>query len=216
MIDVALKSSGFSVPIAILQYGAKHDFSGFFVGTSNSLSSAVATRYASALFDLATEAGSVDAVAQDLNRFAALISSNPDLARVIKSPVFGRDEQRLAVEQVLKRAGISGLAANFLRLLAVKRRLTGVQAMIAAYTARVNKARGIVQAEIRVAEKPSPQILDEITASLRDVAKSQIAVSLKIDPALIGGIIVKIGSRMVDASLRNQLNSLRLKMKEAR
>ncbi len=88
--------------------------------------------------------------------------------------------------------------------------------MIRAYREQVREAKGIVRAEVRVAEKPSDAIIEEIKGSLRDVAKTEVEIDLHVDPALIGGIVVKMGSRMVDASLRTKLNNIRLAMREAR
>lgn len=177
--------------------------------------SGVAGRFASALLGLAEETRCVDAVARDLDRFAGLIAASPDLARLVKSPVFTAEEQLRAVGAILEAAGIGGLAANFLKLVAAKRRLFAVGDMIGAFKALVAAKRGITRAEVTVAEQPSPAMLDDIKAALRGVAGGEVAVDLKVDPAIVGGIIVQLGSRMVDASLRHKLNAIRLAMKEA-
>lgn len=176
----------------------------------------VAGRYASALFELSRDERQIDAVLDALDRFDALIKESPDLARLVRSPVFSGDEQKAAIGAVLDRAGISGLGANFIKLAAENRRLFALPGMIRAFRALVQESRGIVRAEVRVAEKPSDAVLEEIKASLRDVAKAEIDVDLQVDPSLIGGLIVKMGSRMVDASLRTKLNGIRLAMREAR
>jgi F-type H+-transporting ATPase subunit delta len=88
--------------------------------------------------------------------------------------------------------------------------------MIRAYRELVAKARGIVRAQVTVAEAPSDRIREDIRAALRDVAKSEVDVDIRVDPALIGGLVVKMGSRMIDASLRTKLNSIRLAMREVR
>lgn len=178
--------------------------------------SGVAGRYASALFDLAQDSNAVDAVLADLGRFEDMLRDSADLDRLVRSPVFSAEEQTRAVGAVLDRAGISGLAANFIRLVASKRRLFALPAMIRAYRELVAQARGIIRAEVRVAEQPSPRLADEIRAALRDVAKSDVDVDIKVDPALIGGLVVRMGSRMIDASLRTKLNSIRLAMRGAR
>ncbi|MBB4019092.1 F-type H+-transporting ATPase subunit delta [Chelatococcus caeni] len=174
----------------------------------------VAGRYASALFDLAKEAGSLDAVESDLKRFNALVAESPDLARLVTSPAFGAEEQERGVAAVLAKAGIGGLAANFIRLVASKRRLFAVRDMVRAYSALVAREKGIVHAEVTLAEAPSQKALDEIKAAVKAVAGGEIALDVKIDPAILGGLIVKLGSRMVDASLRYKLNSIRFAMKE--
>ena len=180
------------------------------------LLSGVAARYAAALFDLAREQNAVDAVGRDLEGFDALVRESPDLTRLLRNPVFTADEQTRAIDAILTRAGISGLTGNFIRLVASKRRLFALQDMIRAYRELVADAKGIVRAQVTLAEPASERVMSEITAALREVAKAEVAVSVKIDPNLIGGLVVKMGSRMVDASVRTKLNSIRLAMKEAR
>ena len=180
------------------------------------LLSGVALRYATALFDLAREANAVDAIAADLGRFNELIQGSEDLQRLIRNPIFTAEEQSAAVGAILDRAGISGLAGNFIRLVASKRRLFALPDMIRAYQDLVADAKGIVRAQVVLAEAPSDAMMNEIKAALRDVAKADVALDVKIDPSLIGGLIVKMGSRMVDASVRTKLNSIRLAMKEVR
>lgn len=176
--------------------------------------SGVAGRYATALFELATEAKTVDAVATDLDSFSAMIAESADLQRLIGSPAFSAQDQVAAVNALLAKAGIAGLAANFISLVASKRRLFALPGMIRAYRAKVAEAKGIVSAEVTLAEEPSAAQLKDITATLKDVAGQDVALSVKIDPAIIGGLVVKMGSRMVDASLKTKLNSIRLAMKE--
>jgi F-type H+-transporting ATPase subunit delta len=177
----------------------------------------VAGRYASALFDLAKEERAVDAVASDLDRVSGLIDESADLKRLVMSPVFTAEQQEAAIATVLDRAGLGGgLAGRFVRLVAQKRRLFALPDMIRAFRALVAESKGIVRAEVRLAERPSDAVLEEIRASLRDVARAEVDLDVKVDPSLIGGLVVKMGSRMVDASLRTKLNSIRLAMREAR
>ena len=176
----------------------------------------VAGRYASALFELARDERSLDGVAADLDAFDAMIRESADLARLVRSPAFTAEVQTRAVEAVLAKAGMGGLAANFIKLVASNRRLFALPGMISAFRALVQQSKGIVRAEVRLAEQPSEAVIEEIKSSLRDVAKSDVDLDLRIDPSLIGGIVVKLGSRMVDASLRTKLNSIRLAMLSAR
>lgn len=178
--------------------------------------SGVAGRYASALFELAQDQNAVDAVEADLRQVEALAAESEDLRRLLKSPVYTADEQKAAMGAVLDRVGIGGLAGNFVRLVASKRRLFLLLPMIKAYKALVAQAKGIVPAEVRLAEAPSEALLEEIRATVRDLAKSEVSLDVKVDPALIGGLVVKVGSRMIDASLRTKLNAIRLSLKEAR
>ena len=177
--------------------------------------SGMAGRYASALFSLAQEKGATDEVGSNLQAFAALMAESDDLRRLVKSPVFSAEDQVKALGALLARAGIGGLAANFLKLVASKRRLFAVPDMIAGYGDLVDTARGVTRAVVTVAEP----LGDMQTAALRD-ALAQVSggksvdVAIKIDPSIIGGLVVKLGSRMVDASLKTKLNSIRTRMKE--
>jgi F-type H+-transporting ATPase subunit delta len=179
--------------------------------------SGMAGRYATALFELALEAKALDQVKADLDAFDKLMSENADLARLVRSPVFGADEQLKALSAILDNAGISGLTANFLRVITTNRRLSAVRDMIRAYRALVARHRGEVTAQVTVAEPLS----DKNYAALKDALTSvtggkDIDFDVKVDPAIIGGLIVKVGSRMVDTSLRTKLNTIKLAMKEAR
>ncbi|TCR70362.1 ATP synthase F1 subcomplex delta subunit [Bosea sp. BK604] len=176
--------------------------------------SGVAGRYATALFELASEANAIDAVSADLNSFSAMIDESADLKRLIESPAFSAEEQVAAIKALLSAAGISGIAGNFIGFVASKRRLFALPGMIAGFRALVAEAKGIVSAQVTVAEEPSAKRLEEIRATLKDVAGTDVDVAIKVDPAIIGGLVVKMGSRMVDASLKTKLNSIRLAMKE--
>jgi F-type H+-transporting ATPase subunit delta len=178
--------------------------------------SGVAGRYALALFELARDENALDTVMADLDTFERLLRESPDLQRLVKSPVFSAEEQLAAIGAVLDRAGIKGLAANLIRFTATKRRLFALPGMISAYRAQLARHKGIVPAEVSLAEQPSPRVLDDIKSALREMTSKDVDVTVKIDPALIGGLVVKVGSRMIDASLRTKLNHIRLAMKEAR
>ncbi len=177
----------------------------------------MAGRYASALFELAREARALDAVKADLEKFDALMAGNADLERLVKSPVFGADDKLKALSAILDKAGITGLAANFLRVLTTNRRLAAVRDVIRGYRALVARHRGEISAQVTVAEKLSDKNLEALKDALKSkTAGKEIDLDVKIDPAIIGGLIVKVGSRMVDSSLRTKLNSIKLAMKEAR
>jgi F-type H+-transporting ATPase subunit delta len=176
----------------------------------------VAARYASALFELARDERDIDGVAASLDQFGAMLNESADLRRFVRSPVFTGVEQEAAIVALLEKSGIGGIGGNFIRLAAANRRLFALPDMIRAFRTLVRESKGIVRAEVTVAERPSDAVVEEIKASLRDVARSEIDLDLKIDPSLIGGLVVKIGSRMVDASLRTKLNGIRLAMREAR
>lgn len=175
-----------------------------------------AGRYANALFDLAQEQNAVDPVLSDLGRFEAMIGESEDLRRLVRSPVFSSDEQLSAISALLDRAGISGVAGNFLKLVAKNRRLFAVEGMIRAFRAIVARERGELSAEVTVAEPLSEARLAEVRETLRQVTSKDVKIDVKVDPKIIGGIIVQLGSRMVDASVRTKLSAIQHAMKEVR
>ena len=178
--------------------------------------SGVAGRYARALFELALDAKSVDAVKADIETFDAMISESPDLHRLVRSPVFGAEEQSKALAAVLEKAGIGGLALNFLLFVASNRRLFAVRDMMRDFRKLVARWKGEVTAEVTVAEKLSDARLEEIKSALMSITgEKAVDLHVKIDPAIIGGLTVKLGSRMVDSSLRTKLNAIKHAMKEA-
>ena len=178
--------------------------------------SGMAGRYATALFELALESKAVDAVKADLEKFDALVTESTDLARLIRSPVFGAEEQTRALAAVLDKAGIDGLAAKFLKFAASNRRLFAVRDMIRAIRRLVAQHKGEVGAEITVAEMLSDKHLEALKGALKSITGSkEVDLSIKVDPAIIGGLVVKLGSRMVDSSLRTKLNAIKHAMKEA-
>ncbi len=178
--------------------------------------SGMAARYATALFDLANETNAIDAVKADLERFDALIADNPDLNRMVRSPVFSADEQLAALGAVLDKAGIGGVAAKFLKLVTSNRRLFAARDMIKAFGNLVAKHRGETTAQVTVAEELKPEHVEALRAALKQVSGKDVDLDIKIDPAIIGGLVVKLGSRMVDTSLRTKLNAIKHAMKEAR
>lgn len=177
--------------------------------------SGVSGRYATALFELARDEKSVDAVKADLDKFAALLSESADLARLVRSPVFTADDQRKALGAVLAKAGISGITANLINVLVANRRLFAVGDVIRAFNALVAKFKGEATADVTVAEPLSDKNLDALKAALKTVTGKDVALNVKVDPSIIGGLVVKLGSRMVDSSLRTKLNSIKHAMKEA-
>jgi len=178
--------------------------------------SGVAGRYATALFDLARETNAIDAVQSELDRFDALMAESADLTRLVRSPVFSTDEQLQALSAVLERVGIRGLAANFLKLVASNRRLFAIRDMIKAFRERVAEHKGQATAQVTVAEELKDPHIDALRTALKSVTGKDIDLAINVDPAIIGGLVVKVGSRMVDTSLRTKLNAMKHAMKEAR
>jgi F-type H+-transporting ATPase subunit delta len=175
--------------------------------------SGLAERYAAALFDLADERHALDAVAGDLRELRAMLQASRDLARLLRSPVVSRDEQKKAVGALSERAGLADLTRDFLGVVATNRRLFAVPAMIEAYLKRLAERRGEVTAEVTVAQQLNPSREAALAEQLRRALGMRVTLDIRVDPALLGGMIVKIGSRMVDASLNNRLQRLRLAMK---
>ena len=174
-------------------------------------------RYARALFELALDTKSVDAVKTDLEKFDALLSESPDMHRLVRSPVFGAEEQGRALSAVLEKVGIGGLAGNFIKLIAANRRLFAVRAMIRDFRKLTARWKGEVTAEVTVAEKLSDARLEELKNTLKSITgEKAVDLHVKVDPAIIGGLMVKLGSRMVDSSLRTKINAMKNAMKEAR
>jgi F-type H+-transporting ATPase subunit delta len=180
----------------------------------NDFVSGVAGRYASALFSLAQEQRQTGEVAAALGTVAAMIAESPDLQRLVRSPVYSAAEQTKALGALLDRAGVSGIAANFVRLVAAKRRLFGLSDMIRDYNKLYDAARGVTRAEVTSAAPLADEQIAALKDQLRGTAGKEVDLSLKVDPAIIGGLVVKLGSRMVDGSLRTKLNAIRTRMKE--
>ncbi len=181
---------------------------------SSSPVSGIAERYAGSLYELAVQSKSVDKVESDLGRFEKLISESADLSRVIASPVFSAEDQFKAVAAIADKAGITGLVGNFLRVVAQNRRLFAVPAMIKAFRGIAADARGEVAADVASAHPLTPAQQEELKAALKGVTGKDVAIAATVDPSLLGGMIVKIGSRQIDTSLRTKLNSLKLALKE--
>lgn len=181
---------------------------------TTSLESGVAERYATALFELARDAGTLDEIEADLKQFAGLVEESADLKRLVRSPVFSADEQRRAISAVLDKAEIGGLVGNFIRVAAQNRRLFAVPDMITAFGRLLASYRGEVSAEVTSAEPLSEAHLDDLKAALKASLGRDVSLETHVDSSLIGGLIVRVGSRMIDGSIKTKLNSLKLAMKE--
>lgn len=176
--------------------------------------SGVVGPYASALFELALESNSLDAVLADIEELSTLIHESDDVRRLINSPVFRAEEQARALTALMDKIGISQLIANFVNLVARNRRLNFLPEMLMQFRAIVSVHRGEVIAEVTSAAPLSAAHIDALKEALHASFNKHVHIDAKIDASILGGLIVKIGSRMVDSSLRTQLNSLRLAMKE--
>jgi F-type H+-transporting ATPase subunit delta len=175
--------------------------------------SGVAGRYASALFELAGDNKAVDKTWGDLAKFQAALDSSPDLQRLVRSPVFRADDQIASLEAICEKAGISGLALNFIKLIAQNRRLFSVSQMITGYQQLMAASKGEVQAEVTSAEKLSPAQIVKIKAALKSTIGRDAQLATRVDASILGGLIVKVGSKMMDNSLKTKLQNLKVAMK---
>lgn len=178
------------------------------------MTSGVTARYASALFDLAVTAKKIPAVEKDLERFDKLVQGSKDLDRLIKSPVFSADDQFKAIDAVLTKAKISGLVGNFVRVVARNHRLFAMPGMLSAFRKLAAAHRGEVAAEVTVAKALTAAQTKELKAALKSVVGKDVAINANVDPSIIGGMIVKVGSRQIDTSIRTRLSSIKLALKE--
>ncbi|WP_274627322.1 F0F1 ATP synthase subunit delta [Arvimicrobium flavum] len=184
------------------------------MATSSSPISGVAERYARSLFDLALESKSIAAVEADLGRFEALLEGSEDLKRLIYSPVFSADDQFKAIVAIADKARITGLVGNFLRVVARNRRLFVLPGIIRGFRRVAAEHRGEVAADVTSAHALTAAQQAELKAALKGVAGKEVAISLTVDPSLLGGMVVRMGSRQIDTSLKTKLNSLKLALKE--
>ena len=173
----------------------------------------LAGRYASALLELAEDKQQLDAVAEDLRALKLLIDDSEDLRLLLRSPLYGRDQQAKAMAAVLDKAGTGDLARRFIMVVAGNQRLFALPQMITAYLSELARRRGEVTAEVTAAKALTDAQRDKLTEALRKRVGGKVQVDVKVDPSLIGGLVVKVGSRMIDSSLRTKLQKLQFAMK---
>ena len=176
--------------------------------------SGVAERYASSLFELALAENAVAQVTADLDRFQAMLDESEDLRRFIASPVFSSEDQLKAIIALSAKAGISGFFANFLKVVAKHRRLFALPGMIRAFRIIAAEQRGEITAEVTSAHALTQAQEDELKAALKSVTGKNVTATVTVDPSILGGLIVKVGSRQIDTSLRTKLSTLKLSLKE--
>ena len=173
----------------------------------------VSGRYATALFELADDEKQLDAVAADLASIGAMVDESADLQRLIRSPVISRDDQLTAMDAILEAAEVGQLTRNFVGVVTKNRRLFSLPGMIKGYQALLAAKRGEATAEVFSAPALSDAQLGAIKDSLKTAMGTNVAIDTKVDDSLLGGLIVKVGSRMVNTSLKTKLSQLRLAMK---
>ena len=183
------------------------------VATTDQTVSGVPGRYASALFELATEEKATEEVGRQLARFGSAIDQSDDLRRLVRSPVYSSEDQIGALQGVAMQLGLSGTTINFLKLAAKNRRLSALPEMIKAYATLLATSKGEIAGEVTSAEPLSAAQLDDLKAALKSALGRDVLLSTRVDSSILGGLIVKVGSRMMDNSLKTKLQTLKIAMK---
>jgi len=183
------------------------------VSSETTATTGLAGRYAAALYELADGASSLDKIAEDLKTLRSMIDDSADLKRVITSPVLTRGEQVQAMTALCAKASMDALTGNFVGTVAQNRRLPALQGMIKAYLSELSRRRGEATAQVVSARKLSDAQLQAVRDVLKKAVGTKVSVEPQVDESLLGGMIVKVGSRMIDASLKTQLQQLHLSMK---
>jgi F-type H+-transporting ATPase subunit delta len=177
--------------------------------------SGLAQRYAAALFDLADERKELDQVANDLVRLRAAIAESPELQRLLASPLLNRDQQGKALAALIQRMDLGNTVRNFVGVVAHNRRLFALKSIIDAFLADLARRRGEVRAEVVSAHRLSDSQYSHLVDTLRRVVGGKVMVDTAVDPSLIGGLVVRVGSRQIDTSLKTKLLRMQLAMKGA-
>lgn len=176
-------------------------------------SSGLAERYAMALFDLAEQNKVLDSVADELTGLNDMIDSSADMRRLIRSPVISRQDQLKAMDAILAKAGVADLTRKFVGLVVTKRRLFALPDMIKAFLSVIAARRGETTAEVVSAKPLTKAQMASLGSAMKSAVGTDVALTSRVEPEILGGLIVKVGSRMVDSSLRTKLNRLSLAIK---
>ncbi|MBT2130501.1 F0F1 ATP synthase subunit delta [Aliiroseovarius lamellibrachiae] len=179
-----------------------------------SISTGIAQRYATAVFELAKEGKKLKAVEGDLDALEAVLADSADFRNLITSPVYTRDEQGAGVGAIAKQMKLSPMVANVLGLMAQKRRLFALPQLVAALRAAIAEDKGEVTAEVTAAKAMTKAQQDKLAKSLKASIGKDVKVNVAVDEDLIGGLVVKVGSRMIDTSIKAKLDALQNSMKE--
>ena len=183
------------------------------VATEEPHNAGLAGRYATAVFELAQEENSIAALETDFAALKTMIRESADLARLVRAPVFSSDEQKKGMDAILHRMEAAPLTRQFVLTLAAKRRLFILVDVIAAFRALVARMRGEVSADVTSARALNDGEIAELKAALKSKLGRDATLDTHVDPRLLGGLVVKVGSRMIDSSLRTKLNGLRAAMR---
>ncbi|MDU8927287.1 F0F1 ATP synthase subunit delta [Alisedimentitalea sp. MJ-SS2] len=179
-----------------------------------SISSGIAARYATAVFDLAKETKKVKAIEADIAALDAALADSADFNALITSPLISRDEQGSAIAAIAKKMKLSPTMSNTLGLMAAKRRLFVLPQLVAALRDAIAEDKGEVTAEVVSAKALTKTQSDKLAKTLKANIGKDVNIKATVDESLIGGLVVKVGSKMIDTSIRSRLNSLQNAMKE--
>jgi len=183
------------------------------VPATSATATGLAQRYATALFDLAKDSKKLDRVGDDLSGIVGLMAESSDLERLVESPVISREDQRKAILAVAKKAGLDDLSVRFLGVLAEHRRLFALPGIAKAFGEMLAAHKGEVAAEVVSAVPLGDAELATLKTSIAGFVGQAVTVETRVDPALLGGVVVRVGSRMLDASLRTKLQQLEQALK---
>ncbi|MCO8146330.1 F0F1 ATP synthase subunit delta [Rhodovulum tesquicola] len=179
-----------------------------------SISSGIAARYATALFEIAKDANAVAALEGDVDKIDAVLKDSADFRDLIASPIYSRDEQSNAIAAIAPRIGIGLMTSNTMRLMASNRRLFALPQLIAQLRAQIAEYKGEISADVVSARPLSDAQKAKLAAALKANAGKDVKINATVDERLIGGLVVKLGSKMIDTSIRARLSALQNTMKE--
>jgi len=184
------------------------------VSESASISTGIASRYATAVFELARDGNALDTLERDIETLEASLSDSADFRDLVHSPVYSREQQGNAIGAIASKMGLTDMLANTLRLMASKRRLFVLPQLLAGLRARIADAKGEVTAEVRAATALTADQEKALAEALKSSVGKDVKMNVTVDESLIGGLVVKVGSKMIDTSIRSKLAALQNTMKE--
>ncbi|MEJ6391463.1 F0F1 ATP synthase subunit delta [Gymnodinialimonas ulvae] len=179
-----------------------------------SISTGIAARYATAMFELASEEKALPALESDIDALDAALADSAELRDVIHSPIYGREETAAAIGGVADKMGLNAITGNTLRLMASKRRLFVLPALLTALREKIAEHKGEVTAEVTSAKALTKTQMDRLAKTLKASVGKSVNLKATVDESIIGGLVVKVGSKMIDTSIRSKLNALQNTMKE--
>ncbi|MEM9058819.1 MAG: F0F1 ATP synthase subunit delta [Pseudomonadota bacterium] len=181
---------------------------------ASSITAGAAGRYATALFELASEAGSLDQTETDLVALGAAIEDSADLSSLLRDPIYSREQQGSAMAAICDKMGLSPLVKNVVGLMATKRRLFAVPELVTVFQALMAEHRGEITADVTAARPLSDTQANALVEQIKGAIGREVKLNVNVDEAIIGGLVVKVGSRMIDSSIRSRLANLQNAMKE--